>query len=173
MVKFAVEFWWRMLLTIFPSKRSSKISFQTSPEVRHQFRRKLRQLHSGNRWCLDMSQILKPNTQSFLNSTICNLFWLECSLSVQGSDGIAKFGNLPLPIMAPPSCRRQRRMLLPESSLPPSSAEAPFRDANHLGLPQGAAKGGDREPRTIPTDLVARAIRNAIRANRFARIIRN
>ena len=38
----------------FPSKRSSKISFQTSPEVRHQFRRKLRQLHSGNRWCLDL-----------------------------------------------------------------------------------------------------------------------
>ena len=29
MVKFAVEFWWKMLLTIFPSKRSSKISFQT------------------------------------------------------------------------------------------------------------------------------------------------
>ena len=42
----------KMLLTIFPSKRSSKISFQTSSEVRHQFRRKLRQLHSGNRWCL-------------------------------------------------------------------------------------------------------------------------
>ena len=39
MVKFAVEFWWKMLLTIFPSKISSKISFQTSPEVRHQFRR--------------------------------------------------------------------------------------------------------------------------------------
>ena len=38
----------------FPSKRSSKISFQTSPEVRHQFRRKLRQLHSGNRWCLEI-----------------------------------------------------------------------------------------------------------------------
>ena len=36
----------------FPSKRSSKISFQTSPEVRHQFRRKLHQLHSGNRWWL-------------------------------------------------------------------------------------------------------------------------
>ena len=52
MVKFAVEFWWEMLLTIFPSKRSSKISFQTSPEVRYQFRRKLRQLHPGNRWCL-------------------------------------------------------------------------------------------------------------------------
>ena len=52
MVKFAVEFWWKMLLTIFPGKRSSKISFQTSPEVRHQFCRKLRQLHSGNRWCL-------------------------------------------------------------------------------------------------------------------------
>ena len=38
----------------FPSKRSSKISFQTSPEVRHQFRRKLCQLHSGNRWCLGL-----------------------------------------------------------------------------------------------------------------------
>ena len=36
----------------FPSKRSSKISCQTSPEVRHQFRQKLRQLHSGSRWCL-------------------------------------------------------------------------------------------------------------------------
>ena len=36
----------------FPSKRSSKISCQTSPEVRHQFRQKLRQLHSGNRLCL-------------------------------------------------------------------------------------------------------------------------
>ena len=43
---------WKMLLSIFPSKRSSKISFQTSPEVRHQFHRKLRQLHSGNRWRL-------------------------------------------------------------------------------------------------------------------------
>ena len=52
MVKFVVEFWWKMLLTIFPSKRSSKISCQTSPEVRHQFHRELRQLHSGNRWCL-------------------------------------------------------------------------------------------------------------------------
>ena len=55
MVKFAVEFWWKMLLTIFPNKRSSKTSFQTSPEVRHQFRRKLRQFHSGNRWCLRLS----------------------------------------------------------------------------------------------------------------------
>ena len=54
MVKFAVDFWWKMLLTIFPSKRSSKIIFQTSAEVRHQFRRKLRQLHSGNRWCLTL-----------------------------------------------------------------------------------------------------------------------
>ena len=52
MVKLAVEFRWKLLLTLFPSKSSSKISFQTSPEVRHQFRRKLRQLHSGNRWCL-------------------------------------------------------------------------------------------------------------------------
>ena len=38
----------------FPGKTGSKISFQTSPEVRHQFRRKLRQLHSGNRWCLEL-----------------------------------------------------------------------------------------------------------------------
>ena len=52
MVKFAVEFCWGKCLTIFPSKRLSKISLQTSPEVRHQFRRKLRKLHSGNRWCL-------------------------------------------------------------------------------------------------------------------------
>ena len=43
-----------MLLTIFPGKRSSKISFQTSPEVRHRFRRRLRQLHSGNCWCLQI-----------------------------------------------------------------------------------------------------------------------
>ena len=54
MVKFAVEFWWNMLLTIFPSKRSSKISFQTSPEVHHQFCWKPRQLHSGNCWGLEM-----------------------------------------------------------------------------------------------------------------------
>ena len=42
----------------FPSKRSLKISFQTSPEVRHQFRRILRQLHSGNRWCLNLEHLL-------------------------------------------------------------------------------------------------------------------
>ena len=42
----------------FPSKRSAKISFQTSPEVRHQFRRKLRQLHCGNRWCLQLVLLL-------------------------------------------------------------------------------------------------------------------
>ena len=50
-----------MLLTIFPSKRSSKISFQTSPEVRHQFRRKLRQLHSVNRWCFEIRSKSGPN----------------------------------------------------------------------------------------------------------------
>ena len=47
-----------MLLPIFPSKRSSKISFQTSPEVRHQFRQKLRQLHSGNRWTPNNGQTM-------------------------------------------------------------------------------------------------------------------
>ena len=40
----------------FPSERSSKTSCQTSPEVRHQFRRKLRQLHSGNCWCLNLNR---------------------------------------------------------------------------------------------------------------------
>ena len=44
----------------FPSKRSSKISFQTSPEVRHQFRRKLRQIHSGNRWYQQQMLQLTP-----------------------------------------------------------------------------------------------------------------
>ena len=39
----------------FPQQKKLEISFQTSPEVRHQFRRKLRQLHSGNRWCLHLS----------------------------------------------------------------------------------------------------------------------
>ena len=38
----------------FPQQKKLEISFQTSPEVRHQFRRKLRQLHSGNRWCLEI-----------------------------------------------------------------------------------------------------------------------
>ena len=48
----------------FPSKRSSKISFQTSPEVRHQFRRKLRQLHSGNRWCLKKNWLFAVFTRN-------------------------------------------------------------------------------------------------------------
>ena len=40
----------------FPQqKKLSKISFQTSPEVRHQFRRKVCQLRSGTRWCLAFS----------------------------------------------------------------------------------------------------------------------
>ena len=70
MVKFAVEFWWKMVLTIFPSKRSSKISFQTSPEVRHQCRRKLRQLHSGDRWCLRLqhANTTKSQTLAFYKS---------------------------------------------------------------------------------------------------------
>ena len=54
------EVWWWNLrwhfggtcFWLFPSKRSSKIIFQTSPEIRHQFRRNFRQLHSGSRWCL-------------------------------------------------------------------------------------------------------------------------
>ena len=56
MAKFAVEFPVENASDDFPSKRSSKISFQTSPEVRHQFRRKLCQLHSGNRWCLKIGR---------------------------------------------------------------------------------------------------------------------
>ena len=133
MVKFAVEFWWKMLLTIFPAKEAQKSPSKlrrnwprgstgvqrctgvsrgvrrttwerslknwelqipcfeeflggenvlglvpaslphtlgyactfyapTSPpptEVRHQFRRKLRQLHSGYRWCLHLRRVLR------------------------------------------------------------------------------------------------------------------
>ena len=55
-VKFDVE----ICGGVFPSKRSSNISFQTSPELRHQFRRKLRQLHSGNRWCLKVLVVKVP-----------------------------------------------------------------------------------------------------------------
>ena len=36
----------------FPQQKKLENLLETSPEVRHQFRRKLRQLHSGNRWCL-------------------------------------------------------------------------------------------------------------------------
>ena len=101
-----------MLLTIFPSKRSSKISFQTSPEVRHQFRRKLRQLHSGNRWCLKTVRIVSqkrmraitvkfgpPRPQKVLNplcifprkSVFCNLC-LPRSLA-RKTDRKAKFSE--------------------------------------------------------------------------------
>ena len=52
-------------LTILPSKRSSKISSQTSPEVRHQLRRKLRQLHSGNRWCLGTTRYFLHSFPSY------------------------------------------------------------------------------------------------------------
>ena len=59
----------------FPSKRSSKISFQTSLEVRHRFRQKLRQLHSGNRWCLHLTQ-----TQNGFTKTPFTLFFLGFSV---------------------------------------------------------------------------------------------
>ena len=62
-----------MLLTIFPSKRSSKISIQTSPEVRHQFRRKLRQLHSGNRWCLIFAPCSSGYVLWFATSLVPNI----------------------------------------------------------------------------------------------------
>ena len=83
----------------FPSKRSSKISFQTSPEVRHQFRRKLRQLHSGNRWCLKHVQCMEktfreiadfcpfPEGQLFIRSyllwrdRICRMAVAMCDLN--------------------------------------------------------------------------------------------
>ena len=64
MANFAVEFWRKMPLTLFPNKGSLKISFQTSPEIRHQFRRKLRQLHSGNRWCLNIAQLSRDMLQN-------------------------------------------------------------------------------------------------------------
>ena len=40
----------------FPQQKKLEYFFQTLPEVRHQFRRKLRQLHSGDRWCLNFSR---------------------------------------------------------------------------------------------------------------------
>ena len=80
MVKFAVEFWWKMLLTISPSKRSSKISFQTSPEVRHQLRRKLRQLHSGNRWCLAFAGFGRILPEVRLRARLCaNMTFSGCT----------------------------------------------------------------------------------------------
>ena len=47
----------------FPQQKKS---FQTSPEVRHQFRQKLRQLHSGNRWCLKIGGVAKGYSLSWL-----------------------------------------------------------------------------------------------------------
>ena len=69
-----------MLLMIFPSKRSSKISFQTSPEVRHQFRRKLRQLHSGNRWCLNCGP--PKSSPTFQKRIRARMFAKKCAKSV-------------------------------------------------------------------------------------------
>ena len=62
-MKFSVEFWWKMLLTIFPSKRSSKISFQTLPEVRHQFRRKL---PTGDTQCVCARSAWAKKSTAFL-----------------------------------------------------------------------------------------------------------
>ena len=66
---------------VFPSK-SSKISFQTSPEVRHQFRRRLRQLHSSNRWCLSLlSQVIdnELNAQGHWGRSFCLTVHMEGS----------------------------------------------------------------------------------------------
>ena len=57
----------------FPSKRSSTISFQTSPEVCHQFCRKLRQLHSGNHWCLNLYRAKRRGGFGVL--TAADPFW--------------------------------------------------------------------------------------------------
>ena len=46
----------------FSSRRSSNIIFQTSPEIRHQFRRNFHQLHSRSRWCLDFQEVKRPLT---------------------------------------------------------------------------------------------------------------
>ena len=84
----AVEFWWKMLLPIFPCKRSSKISFQTSPEVRHQFRRKLRQLHPGNRWRLDLgSQLHWFGTHQLRFFNAFRIVSPTCLLSLKKSGG--------------------------------------------------------------------------------------
>ena len=55
-VKFDGEIWGGFLVENasdnFPTKEARKPPSKTSPEVHHQFRRNLRRLHSGNRWCL-------------------------------------------------------------------------------------------------------------------------
>ena len=78
----------------FPSKRSSKISFQTSPEVRHQFRRKLRQLHSGNRWCLEFRKVEKCKCT-------CKIGLINSS-QLKGKPNVPTFlGGPPFPIKHP------------------------------------------------------------------------
>ena len=52
MVKFAMEFWWKMLLTIFPQKEARKSPSKLRLKFATSFAKKLRQLHSGNRWRL-------------------------------------------------------------------------------------------------------------------------
>ena len=102
MVKFAVEFWWQMLLTIFPSKRSSKISFQTSPEVRHQFRRKLRQLHSGNRWCLNV-----PQKGVYTQKGVGHFFEFRSPFGNRFVTFLDAFGHFfAYPLLPPPFCGR-------------------------------------------------------------------
>ena len=87
--------WWKMLLTISSSKRSSKISFQTSPEVHHQFRRRLRQLHSGNRWCSHMVASKRErkteNPQGSRHSLIVSL-----AASSKKADGCDRNADLSL-----------------------------------------------------------------------------
>ena len=87
-VKFDGEIYGRVLVENasdnFPSKRSSKISCQTSPEVRHQFLRKLCKLQSGNRWCLTISANFPQNfrTLSWHNKTYFAKF---CKVSAECS----------------------------------------------------------------------------------------
>ena len=76
----------------FPSKRSSKVSFQTSPEVRHQFRH----LHSGNRWCLTIgvSETGSAKTGSAIDVRIKGTSQLRAS-SDGSSDATSK-ASFPL-----------------------------------------------------------------------------
>ena len=85
----------------FPSKRSSKISFQTSPEVRHQFRRKLRQLHSGNCWCLkNQKKLTAANPQALPRKTTkkrlfrCRFVEIYLLVSLWGNVGKIQLGAL-------------------------------------------------------------------------------
>ena len=52
MVKFAVEFWWKMFLTISQQNKLENLLPKLRRKFATNFAENFAQLHSGNRWCL-------------------------------------------------------------------------------------------------------------------------